>query len=282
MSAIMITNKTGTVVKEKKYEAFGSLIWEEGTHDDNREFTGKEKDPTGFHYFGARYYSGDIGRFLSPDPHTLYPGNIDLSNPQELNPYVYCVNNPVQYKDPDGKYYVDSYTGQAVKPNTVYESSMALMPAILGGEDVWVPFHKGRTTLITAFKYGISSHDVLYFGSSTKLDNSIAARGYTKIPFMQYKASSSVVGTKLECAGVEFRGKEFGTGKNVLQLTITATKSLGGVSLEGKESMVKGEGYIQENVIILTGTEEKLGEQLNDWGYELYRDEEKENSWGIR
>ncbi len=98
----MITDESGDVVKEKKYEAFGNLIWEDGTYDDNREFTGKEKDPTGFHYFGARYYSGDIGRFLSPDPHTLSPGNIDLSNPQELNPYVYCVNNPLQYIDPFG------------------------------------------------------------------------------------------------------------------------------------------------------------------------------------
>ncbi len=87
------------MVKEKKYEAFGNLVWGEGDDEDNREFTSKEKDPTGFHYFGARYYSGDIGRFLSPDPHTLYPGNINLANSQELNPYVYCRNNPMKYVD---------------------------------------------------------------------------------------------------------------------------------------------------------------------------------------
>jgi RHS repeat-associated protein len=87
---------------KKKYEAFGNLVWEDGNHDDNREFTSKEKDPTGFHYFGARYYSGDIGRFLSPDPHTVMPGNIDLSNSQELNPYVYCHNDPLNYVDPNG------------------------------------------------------------------------------------------------------------------------------------------------------------------------------------
>ncbi len=102
-SPIMITDESATVVKEKKYEAFGNIVWEEGTHDDNREFTSKEKEPTGFHYFGARRYYANIGRFLSPDPHTLMPGNIDLSNPQELNPYVYCVNNPLSLYDPDGK-----------------------------------------------------------------------------------------------------------------------------------------------------------------------------------
>jgi RHS repeat-associated protein len=100
----MITNKSGSVVKEKTYEAFRNLVWQSGTYSDNREFTSKEKDPTGFHYFPFRYYSADIGRFLSPDPHTLYPKNLKLANPQTLNPYVYCHNNPVNFFDPDGKY----------------------------------------------------------------------------------------------------------------------------------------------------------------------------------
>jgi len=107
-SPIMITDEDGEVVKEKKYEAFGNLKWSDGPYDDNREFTSKEKDPTGFHYFGARYYSGDIGRFLSPDPHTLISQNINLANPQELNPYVYCINDPVNLFDANGfEYYVD-------------------------------------------------------------------------------------------------------------------------------------------------------------------------------
>jgi RHS repeat-associated protein len=103
-SPIMITDKSGAIVKQKKYEAFGNLKWQSGTFSDNREFTSKEKDPTGFHYFGARYYSGDIGRFLSPDPHTLMPGGLDLSNPQSITPYVYCVNDPLRYKDPNGEF----------------------------------------------------------------------------------------------------------------------------------------------------------------------------------
>jgi RHS repeat-associated protein len=105
-SPVVITNKSGNVVKQKQYEAFGNLVWATGTYSDNREFTGKEKDLTGFHYFGARYYSGDIGRFLSPDPHTLMPENLKLENPQELSPYVYCVNNPLRYIDPLGLYMV--------------------------------------------------------------------------------------------------------------------------------------------------------------------------------
>jgi len=98
----MITYVNGSIVKEKQYEAFGNLVYSSGTLEDNREFTSKEKDPTGFHYFGARYYYGDIGRFLTPDPHTVSPGNINLANPQTLNPYVYCTNDPLKYLDPNG------------------------------------------------------------------------------------------------------------------------------------------------------------------------------------
>jgi len=98
----MITDESGNEVKQKKYEAFGNLVWEDGTHDDNREFTGKEKDPTGFHYFGARYYYGNIGRFLTPDPISIHPFLLDLNHPQTLNPYVYSHNDPVNYLDPLG------------------------------------------------------------------------------------------------------------------------------------------------------------------------------------
>ena len=58
----------------------------------------------GLLYFCARYYNADAGRFLSPDPHTLHPGGINLSNPQSINPYVYCMNDPLTYVDPNGLY----------------------------------------------------------------------------------------------------------------------------------------------------------------------------------
>jgi len=126
----MITDVNGNVKKQKKYEAFGNLIWSSGTHEDNREFTSKEKDPTGFHYFGARYYYGNIGRFLSPDPHTVMPGNLELTDPQTLNPYVYCTNDPLYYFDPDGLYRMQ--TNNIVYPVTLglvfFEAGISSIP----------------------------------------------------------------------------------------------------------------------------------------------------------
>jgi RHS repeat-associated protein len=83
------------------------------------EFTGKERDTDTIvnvlDYFGARYFSSNMGRFTTPDefsggPVDLFgaadpPGPLpyaDILNPQSLNKYSYAYNNPLRYVDPDG------------------------------------------------------------------------------------------------------------------------------------------------------------------------------------
>lgn len=64
-------------------------------------FTGKERDQeSGLDNFTARYYSGAMGRFLSPDPSGLYYA--DPTNPQSLNLYSYVQNNPLINTDLNG------------------------------------------------------------------------------------------------------------------------------------------------------------------------------------
>ncbi len=67
--------------------------------------TGKQRDSeTGNDYFGARYYSSDAGRFLSPDwaAKTEPVPYAKLGNPQSLNLYDYMRDNPFSGVDPDG------------------------------------------------------------------------------------------------------------------------------------------------------------------------------------
>jgi RHS repeat-associated protein len=67
--------------------------------------TGKERDQeSGNDYFGARYYSSSMGRFMSPD----WSAKEDpvpyahLDDPQSLNLYSYVENNPLFKADLDG------------------------------------------------------------------------------------------------------------------------------------------------------------------------------------
>ena len=69
------------------------------------KFTGKERDSeTSLDYFGARYYSNGLGRFVSPDwSATPVPvPYADFCDPQSLNLYCYVRNNPVWRADLDG------------------------------------------------------------------------------------------------------------------------------------------------------------------------------------
>ncbi|WP_164981467.1 RHS repeat-associated core domain-containing protein [Silvibacterium dinghuense] len=76
-----------------------------GVDPSELHFTGKERDTeSGNDFFGARYYSSSLGRFLSPDwsaTPTAVP-YADLTDPQSLNLYGYMRNNPLGGVDPDG------------------------------------------------------------------------------------------------------------------------------------------------------------------------------------
>jgi RHS repeat-associated protein len=74
-------------------------LWQNGIRSRS---SGKERDQeTGLDYFGARYYSGAQGRFMSSDPKMISKQR--LNDPQQWNMYAYTRNNPLQFVDPDGR-----------------------------------------------------------------------------------------------------------------------------------------------------------------------------------
>jgi RHS repeat-associated protein len=97
-SSNVITDKDGKQVGFTEFTPYGSTFKQTGTYDPKHKFTGKELDSsTGLYYYGARYYSPELGRFISADPTIQHP-----YDPQDLNRYTYCRNNPLNYVDPTG------------------------------------------------------------------------------------------------------------------------------------------------------------------------------------
>ena len=94
-SASLVTNENGTVVEESVYYPYGADRARTGNFESEYRFTGKElDDETGLHYFGARYYDSQTGRFVSVDPLINKDANIST--------FQYVDNNPIKFTDPKG------------------------------------------------------------------------------------------------------------------------------------------------------------------------------------
>jgi RHS repeat-associated protein len=97
-SSSLITNLDGEIVQHIEYVPFGEVFIEERNNTWNTPylFNTKELDEeTGMYYYGARYYDSRISLWLGVDPMwEKYP---------EISPYAYCLNNPINAVDPDGK-----------------------------------------------------------------------------------------------------------------------------------------------------------------------------------
>jgi RHS repeat-associated protein len=104
-SADTITDANGNIQEQSDYYPFGGEVVVAGSDANTYKFTGKQRDAeTGNDYFGARYYSSSVGRFLMADwaekPEAVPYSS--LENPQTLNLYAYVRNNPLSKADADG------------------------------------------------------------------------------------------------------------------------------------------------------------------------------------
>jgi RHS repeat-associated protein len=112
------TERVRTTVSGISYETCSNLPYGDGLQCAGGadispiHYTGKERDTeSGLDYFGARYFSSGLGRWMSPDwaakptavPYAQY------GDPQSLNLYGFVTGNPVSKQDGDGHLFVSIY-----------------------------------------------------------------------------------------------------------------------------------------------------------------------------
>jgi RHS repeat-associated protein len=113
-STTQIADSDGAVSGTAGYLPYGSPNFDDTVIA--QKFTGQRLDGSGLYYYNARYYDPDLGRFISPD--TIVQ---DPTNPQDLNRYTYCLNNPLKYTDPSGHGWWSIFTDIASVGFDIYQ-----------------------------------------------------------------------------------------------------------------------------------------------------------------
>lgn len=96
---LALTNSSGAVAESYGYSPYGATTASNATWNPFR-FIGQYgvmDERNGLQFMRARYYSPNMGRFLSLDQ---LPGN--LGDPRTLNRFAYVSGNPISFTDPSG------------------------------------------------------------------------------------------------------------------------------------------------------------------------------------
>ena len=105
-----ITDENGDLIASYTYDEWGKLLDIETAQAENEtqyeiallnpfRYRGYYYDEeTGMYYLQSRYYDPDLCRFISADSFDY----IKADNPLTVNAYIYCINNPLNYEDPEG------------------------------------------------------------------------------------------------------------------------------------------------------------------------------------
>ena len=99
-SVRQVIDNSASVVKYYTYQSFGKTIEDGGTFDNPFQFTGQYFDSEiKEYYLRARQYDPHIARFTARDP--VFG---QFYRPLTLHSYLYCMSDPVNMVDPEGRW----------------------------------------------------------------------------------------------------------------------------------------------------------------------------------
>ena len=101
----IVMSEDGTIEQKTYYYPFGGVYGDVSTNTDVQDYkyNGKELDHMhglDLYDYGARMYDAAAGIWTSVDPLA--------EKYYHISPYVYCMNNPVKFIDPDGQEFTES------------------------------------------------------------------------------------------------------------------------------------------------------------------------------
>jgi RHS repeat-associated protein len=101
----VVTDPAGNKVTEQVTLPYGTALDGEGMGTaTNRRFTSYDRSlVTKLDYAVNRFYNAGQGRFTQVDPIGMEA--VELEDPQSLNLYTYCGNDPINHIDPDGLFF---------------------------------------------------------------------------------------------------------------------------------------------------------------------------------
>jgi RHS repeat-associated protein len=150
---------------ESDYYPWGGELQFVNNDSNHYKYGGHERDSEdALDYFGARYYSNTLGRFLTPD-WAAKPAAVPyavLGDPQTLNLYAYVGGNPASESDPGGHQSneqpsIDTLRKQAVKE--AWKQEQALVANGQEGTVKWTDAQKAEL-LETGKVSGFEGHHI--------------------------------------------------------------------------------------------------------------------------
>ena len=195
-SVTHIADSKGNLVAEYSYDAWGrlrdpatqELYGNSGVPDLLlwRGFTGHEWLPWfGLYNMNARLYDPVLGRFLSPDPYVQMPDNT-----QNLNRYLYALNNPFQYKDDSGEFLIALLVGALIGAG-VSALTYSVATLVTGNSWSWQDF--GKSVGIGAFGGALGGAAVWLGASCSALGSFGNSFGYNMVSQIANSTITNVV-----------------------------------------------------------------------------------------
>lgn len=187
-STVGLTDSGATLFQRYQYDPYGNVT-PIGSATNPYQYTGRENDGMGLYYYRARYYSPQLGRFVSEDPIGFDGG--------QPNFYAYVGGSPAIYRDPSGHELMLAAIGAGIG------GAWGLVNGYLSGDHDW-------RSLTVDFLAGAGTGALAGLSNGVTLIETASAIGTRAIVSMGIESTRQIVKGALPCHDMEINYVDIG------------------------------------------------------------------------